>query len=407
MSAWPRWSRSARLGVSAVVAVLAGGAGLVAAVRLPPAAAPPSDSQGRVVLARVPGGGLQPQVMLDGHGRVHLVYFSGDPARGNVYYTRLRDDGTATLATPIRVNSEPASAIATGNVRGAHLAIGRNGRVHVSWAGSQRATPRGPGGAPPMFYTHMDAGGSAFAPERNVEQVTTTADGGAVAADPDGNVYVAWHGTAPGSGAEADGRLWIARSSDNGETFAREAPVSPPALGACGCCGVGALAGAHGQVYVLFRSAWQTVHRDTHLLVSTDRGATFSDAVLQDWTLGACPLSTFALADAPNGAVAAWETAGQVQFVRLDADGRPTSAPVEAPGTSRTRKHPALAANAQGDVALAWTENMAWARGGSVAWQVFDAAGRPTAAHGRRDGVPAWSLVAVYARPDGGFTILY
>jgi hypothetical protein len=42
-----------------------------------------------------------------------------------------------------------------------------------------------------------------------------------------------------------------------------------------------------------------------------------------------------------------------------------------------------------------------------VAWQVFDPDGRPTAQKGRADGVPVWSMAAVFARPDGGFTIVY
>ncbi|MGA2607847.1 MAG: hypothetical protein ABSH01_10385 [Terriglobia bacterium] len=42
-----------------------------------------------------------------------------------------------------------------------------------------------------------------------------------------------------------------------------------------------------------------------------------------------------------------------------------------------------------------------------VAWQAFDKNGKPEGAAGRVDGVPPWSLVAVFARPDGGFTLVY
>jgi len=50
---------------------------------------------------------------------------------------------------------------------------------------------------------------------------------------------------------------------------------------------------------------------------------------------------------------------------------------------------------------------MGWNRGGAVAWQVFDKDGKPTAERGRSDGVPTWSLVTAFARPDGGLTIIY
>jgi len=50
---------------------------------------------------------------------------------------------------------------------------------------------------------------------------------------------------------------------------------------------------------------------------------------------------------------------------------------------------------------------LGWDRGGSVAWQVFDKDDKPTGASGRADGVPTWSLVAAFARPGGGFTVVY
>jgi hypothetical protein len=56
---------------------------------------------------------------------------------------------------------------------------------------------------------------------------------------------------------------------------------------------------------------------------------------------------------------------------------------------------------------LAWTEGMGWQKGGSVAWQIFDMVGKPKGEIGRARGVPVWSLVAVFARPDGGFTVVY
>ena len=50
---------------------------------------------------------------------------------------------------------------------------------------------------------------------------------------------------------------------------------------------------------------------------------------------------------------------------------------------------------------------MGWETGGSLAWQVYGKSGEPTQEHGKVSGVPAWSLVAAFARPEGGFTIVY
>ena len=42
---------------------------------------------------------------------------------------------------------------ALGTVRGARLALGAEGMLHVAWNGSSKASPKGPGGSAPMLYT--------------------------------------------------------------------------------------------------------------------------------------------------------------------------------------------------------------------------------------------------------------
>ncbi|MDE3194895.1 MAG: hypothetical protein KGN84_01010, partial [Acidobacteriota bacterium] len=94
-------------------------------------------AQSAVTTARVPAGGIQPQV-IERNGVIHLLYFKGDPAHGDLFYARSKDYGV-TFSKPIQVNHIPGSAIAIGNIRGAQLAVGRNGRVHVAWNGTEPA----------------------------------------------------------------------------------------------------------------------------------------------------------------------------------------------------------------------------------------------------------------------------
>jgi hypothetical protein len=75
--------------------------------------------------------------------------------------------------------------------------------------------------------------------------------------------------------------------------------------------------------------------------------------------------------------------------------------------SGKRRKHPTFAANDTAETLLVWTKGKVWDRGGSLAAQVFDRSGKPTRDKGQADSVPVWSLVAVFARPDGGFTIVY
>jgi hypothetical protein len=79
---------------------------------------------------------------------------------------------------------------------------------------------------------------------------------------------------------------------------------------------------------------------------------------------------------------------------------------VGAPGEGKGRKHPRLAVNGRGEVLLAWTEGTGWQRGGSLAWQVFDARGKATE-KGSALGVEVWSFGAAAARTDGGFAVIY
>jgi hypothetical protein len=121
-----------------------------------------------------------------------------------------------------------------------------------------------------------------------------------------------------------------------------------------------------------------------------------------------CPMSSEAFAQGPKGSVVgAWETDGQVYFAHLDPTTGKHSDPVAAPGPAVARKHPALAVNASGAMLFAWTEGMGWNRGGTAVWQIYDRSGKPTDVRGRAPGVPVWSLVAAFVRPDGSFVVVY
>jgi len=276
--------------------------------------------------------------------------------------------GAAEFSEPIRVNSKPGSAMAIGSVRGPQLAIGRNGRVHVAWMG---AHPEGPEKTLPMLYTRLNDAGTAFEPERNVMQFAAGLDGGAsVAADNFGNVYVVWHAN-PQNDGEAHRRVWVARSRDDGKTFAREIPADPPIggkpTGACGCCGMRALTGEDGTLYILYRAATDEIHRDMILLASWDHGQHFVADRVAAWQLNACPMSTDFIARTPSGILIAWETAGQVFYARVAPGSDTISRVVAPPGPAGDRKHPVVISNSRGETLLAWTDGTAWQRGGTVA----------------------------------------
>src|SRR5262249_39601803 len=129
-----------------------------------------------VEIIRAPQGGIQPQAAIDRAGVIHLVYFRGDPAGGDLYYVR-REPNARDFSAAIRVNSQPGSAVAIGTIRGAQLALGRGGRVHVAWNGSQRARPLNHFGSTPMLYARSTEDGRAFEDQRNLMLQTSVLDG--------------------------------------------------------------------------------------------------------------------------------------------------------------------------------------------------------------------------------------
>jgi hypothetical protein len=363
----------------------------------------------RVEVLKAPDDGIQPQAVIDKAGVVHLVYFKGEPAAGDLFYTRI-EPGKGAFAAPVRVNSQRGSAVAIGTIRGAHIALGRHGHVHIAWNGSNQAVPKNTFGSNPMLYSRSDSAGRAFEPQRNVMRRTSALDGGgSVAADWAGNVYVAWHGHSEDSaGGELGRRIWTARSTDDGATFSAEEPALDKQTGACGCCGIRALADSQGRIYILYRGAGEGgAERDMYLLSSRDHGEHFDGNMIHPWKINGCPMSSASLAEQGDRVTSAWETNQQVYFARIDPGSGKLSPPAQPPGNA-DRKHPAVACNQRGETIVVWTEGTGWQKGGTLGWQLFDPDSRPTDRKGRVEGgIPVWGLPTVVARPDGSFLILH
>jgi hypothetical protein len=347
---------------------------------------------------------------MDRHGTLHLVYLKGDPAGCDVFHVQ-RPKNQNDFSKPIRVNSEPGSAIAIGTVRGAQLALGKNQRVHVAWNGSQPAKDPGAKGVP-MLFARLDDSGKSFEPQRNLMTSTMNLDGGgSVAADGNGNVYVVWHAH-PRTGPEDElhRAVYVSRSQDEGRTFEPERKVNDDGIGVCGCCGLKAFADGEGRLAILYRAADEHSNRDSRLLISTDHAATFHSQLLGAWRSPTCPMSTPALGNGPDNTMAAlWETQGQIYrgFIAPDKLGE-SSFPSAADGETRGRKHPVFAVS-RGKaprLLIAWTEGTGWNKGGSLAWECIDLkSGKKTS--GQLPGVPVWSLAAAVPDPDGTFTLIY
>src|SRR5262245_31828492 len=124
-----------------------------------------------VNLVRTPDGGIQPQAVVDSKGVVHLIYYKGDARGGDLFYVR-QEPGKETFPRPIQVNSQLKSAMAAGTIRGAQLAVGKNGRVHVAWNG------RAPSSHATSNHVHAPVAYSADSHESKGHESTTHASEG-------------------------------------------------------------------------------------------------------------------------------------------------------------------------------------------------------------------------------------
>jgi hypothetical protein len=354
-----------------------------------------------VNVLRVPGGGLQPQASVDAAGTTHLIYFKGEPGAGDLFYAR-RASGTKEFRSPLRVNTEPGSAMAVGTIRGGQLAVGQN-TVHVAWNG--HAPKGGSYMDAPMLYTRLNDAGTAFERERNLITFAGGLDGGgSITADNRGNVYVFWHVPKPGNtNGEAGRAVYVALSHDNGKTFSKETLTTSEATGACGCCGMKAYADSDGKLFALFRGATDAVNRD-EILLAGRAGEELKPVFRHPWKTPACPMSSASFAAAGGTTLAAWESRDNVFLSKITLDG--AADPISPAGATR-RKHPSICIDSKGEVLLVWTEGTAWGRGGNIAWQRYDRELHPIGEPGRAEGLPAWSLATAIAQPDGTFQIIF
>ena len=82
---------------------------------------------------------------------------------------------------------------------------------------------------------------------------------------------------------------------------------------------------------------------------------------------------------------------------------------VSPPGTAdKRRKNPAVGVNRRAETLLAWGDGPGFMSGGTLHWQLFDAAGRPRGEEGGTgEPIPARSVPTIAVRPDGSFVVVF
>jgi hypothetical protein len=170
-----------------------------------------------------------------------------------------------------------------------------------------------------------------------------------LAVGPDGAVYAAWlDGRDRGQGKSGASALYVARSTNRGQSFEKSVRV---ALNVCPCCRPSIAFTDAKTVHIGWRGVIDDDIRDILVGTSTDGGATFSapTRVAEDnWRISGCPHSGPSLATMGGKLFAAWRTVtgnrGRVYIASSGDNGAHFSAKVEADANLYDANHPQLLA---------------------------------------------------------------
>lgn len=300
----------------------------------------------RVHVIKAPTGCFVPDVVMDAKGVLHMVY----ALNRNAYYVRSTDNA-ATFTPPVQVNSDGTVEFKMGE-RGSKLAVGSDGAVHVVWVDCWS-----PGVKTFVRYSRSIDGGKTFEPLKAVSSISGV-DGVTLAASGSGDVRAFWHVAQPPQ-KEIPQATWIhvARSTDNGVTFAHDEPIqidNHTGL-ACSMCMMRARFGEDGTAYLAFRSAEKNI-RDFYLLRAPKGENRFTAVPVNrdHWELMKCPMCGPELTVGPDGRLLCAFMSRHKVFWAVSDHGTNFRLHVTTPEHEQDEIYPTAVANRRGEVLFVW-----------------------------------------------------
>lgn len=231
------------------------------------------------------------------------------PEGGRIVVVRSADLGR-TFSAPVAVTPEPMDLDWGPDAR-ARIAVDPKGRVIVTFAIFQDKNFNGR-----AFIARSTDNGQSFSKPQPITANTTSQRFETVAIDPAGKVFLAWIDKRNGPAARGAGKpypgaaLAYAWSDDDGATVGK---TSIALDNTCECCRLGVAFAGAGRPAVIFRNIFPGSVRDHAVF-------TFKDATspgplrrvsVDNWKIEACPHHGPSLAILPDGSQhAAWFTDG-------------------------------------------------------------------------------------------------
>jgi len=213
-------------------------------------------------------------------------------------------------------------------------------------------------------------------------------DGVTMAADGLGNVVAFWHVmVAPPPDVPQATWLFLARSTNNGETFGASERVNITNLTgvACSMCMTRARVGQGGSVYLAFRSAMGNI-RDFYMLKGNISENQFTAIrINQDnWNIDYCPMVGPELTFDPYGrALCAFMTSNRVYWAISDPPHNDFRLHVATPTGENNEIFPTVTANRHGETLFVWQVGpMSTSGTATVEWARYNIDGTPSGQQG-------------------------
>lgn len=299
-----------------------------------------------------------PSLQVDESGTIHAAWIEEEKEMRGLYYLKTAAEAKA-LPGPLRVNGPDEQVAAVHQSPG--LALGRQGEVYLSWS-----APHPQAGGKPftriLRLSRLEAGGPTATPSVavNDDSAVTNHAFDHLAVAHDGTVHVAWIDAREGKKEPA---TFAARSSDGGRTVTKNLKVDDST---CVCCRTALAAAPDGTVYLAWRKIFEGNVRETVVARSTDGGQTYSAPVIvghDRWVFPGCPHRPASLGVDRHGRLyVVWYTEGPDEtpaiYLAVSEDGGRTFSPKRALNASKGTfpDHPQMAVDAEGRVVVVWEE---------------------------------------------------
>lgn len=157
----------------------------------------------------------KPEIAVDSNDTIHVVWYDASEGTGNAYYSSgtLNGEGDVTFSAPLALIT-PGEDVYIG-VYSVKLALDAENNVNVAW--------RGDGG---IYFRHKDYGSSTFDTALQVVTDTGYNDPFEISAGPGGKVDIAWPENIATNPPPSIMNIFVAHSTDYGESFSTGVNVS-------------------------------------------------------------------------------------------------------------------------------------------------------------------------------------